>query len=212
MDKGVRNTVLAIVAVIILFTGAFFWKINQPRALTPNEMATNGLILFDTPRDVLPFELLNHRGEPVTRDDLVGKWTMIFPGFTHCPDICPTTMATLSRTWDFLDEKPRTNLQVMMLTVDPNRDTPEKLAQYVPYFNENFIGVTGDLVIISNLAAQLSIAFDRNPETDSPGGYDVAHSGNIVLINPAGNYQGFFKPPFDPALLKLTYQSAWIQN
>lgn len=212
MDKGVRNTVLIIVAVIILFTSAFFWKINQPRALTEKEMAANGLILFDSAREVLPFELENHLGEKVTRDDFLGNWTMIFAGFTHCPDICPATMATLSKMYELLDEKPRENLQVMMLSVDPNRDTPETLAQYVPYFNSDFVGLTGDLRIISNLAAQLSIAVDYSYLSSEEESYNVDHSGNIVLINPQGNYLGFFKPPFDPTLLKLTYQSAWIQH
>lgn len=212
MEKGVRNTVIAVVAVMLVFTSAFFWKINQPRALTHSDMAINGLIVFDKPREVLPFELQNHHGDTVTREDLVGKWTMIFPGFTHCPDICPTTMATLSKAWEYLDEKPKADLQVMMLSVDPNRDTPEQLALYVPYFNENFVGVTGNLGVIANLAAQLSIAFTPiNPAT-APDAYNVDHSGNIVLINPQGNYQGFFKPPFDPALLKLTYQSVWVQH
>lgn len=212
MDTGVRNTVIAVVAVMALFTGGFIWKINQPRAISASEMATNGLILFDTPREVLPFELENHRKEAITRDSFVGKWTMIFAGFTHCPDICPTTMATLAQMYEFLDEKPKANLQVMMLSVDPNRDTPEKLAQYVPYFNEDFIGVTGDLGVIANLSSQLSIAVDYGYLNSEEESYNVDHSGNIVLINPEGNYQGFFKPPFDPALLKLTYQSAWIQH
>jgi len=212
MDKGVRNTVIAVVAAMVLFTAGFVWKINQPRALSASEMATNGLILFDTPREVLPFELVNHRNEPVTRDSFVGKWTMIFPGFTHCPDICPTTMATLSQMYEFLDDKPKSNLQVMMLSVDPKRDTPEQLALYVPYFNQEFIGLTGEHPIIANLSAQLSIAVDYSFLNTEEESYNVDHSGNIVLINPDGNYQGFFKPPFDPALLKLTYQSAWIQH
>lgn len=212
MDKGVKKTVIAIVALILVFTSAFFWKINQPRALRVNEMAANGLILFETQREILPFELQNHLGETVTKEDFLGKWTMVFPGFTHCPDICPTTLATMSKMWEYLDDKPREDLQVMMLTVDPHRDTPEKLALYVPYFNKEFIGVTGDLGTTANLAAQLNIAFTIIDPATAPESYNVDHSGNIVLINPQGHYQGFFKPPFDPALLKLTYQSAWVQH
>jgi len=212
MNVGVRNTVFIIVAVIILFTSAFFWKISQPRALSSSEMAANGLVLFDTAREVLPFELNDHLGEKVTRDNFLGNWTMLFAGFTHCPDICPATMATLSKMYDFLDEKPRENLQVIMLSVDPNRDSPEELAQYVPYFNEGFIGLTGDISVIANLATQLSIAVDYSYLESEEENYNVGHSGNIVLINPEGGYQGFFKPPFDPSLLKLTYQSAWIQH
>lgn len=210
--KAIRKTALIAVSVIFVLVVAFFWKITQPRALHVADMAANGLVLFSAPREVLPFELVDHRGETFTRDDLVGKWSMVFPGFTFCPDICPTTMAQLGQMWEYLDDKPKKDLQVIMLSVDPNRDTVEKLGQYVPYFNEEFIGLTGNLGTIANLATQMNIAFDIiNPE-EAPDSYDVAHSGNIVLLNPDGNYQGFFKPPFDPAILKMNYQSVWVQN
>lgn len=212
MNVGVRNTVLISVAVIVVLTSGFVWKINQPRALSASEMAVNGLVLFDTEREILPFELSNHLDEKVTRDDFLGRWTMLFAGFTKCPDICPATMSVLSQMYEFLDEKPRENLQVIMLSIDPNRDSTEQLAQYVLYFNEEFIGLTGDISVIANLATQLSIAVDYSYLSSEEENYNIGHSGNIVLINPEGGYQGFFKPPFDPALLKLTYQSAWIQH
>lgn len=210
--KAIRKTAVISVVVIFVFVLAFFWKITQPRALRISEMQSNGLMYFETPRQVLPFELVDENGETFTRDDLVGKWTMIFPGFTHCPDICPTTMAQLSQMWGYLDEKPREDLQVIMLSVDPTRDTVDILNQYVNYFHEDFIGLTGDLGTIADLAAQLNIAFDIINPDSAPDNYDVAHSANIVLINPNGNYQGFFRPPFDPAILKLNYQSVWVQN
>ena len=212
MDKGIRNTVIVVCALMVLFVSGFIWKIGQPRALSKQEMATNGLVIFDNPREILPFKLENHRTEDFTEDDFLGKWTMIFPGFTHCPDICPTTLSTLSKMYDFLDNKPRADLQVMMLSVDPNRDTPDKLALYVPFFNEDFVGVTGDLKVISNLSAQLSIAVDYSYLSSRDESYNVDHSGNVILINPEGHYQGFFRPPFDPTLMKLNYQSAWIQH
>jgi len=210
--KAIRKTAVISVAVIFVFVLAFFWKVTQPRALHISEMQSNGLMYFETPREVLPFELLDETGATFTREDLVGKWTMIFPGFTHCPDICPTTMAQLSQMWGYLDEKPKEDLQVIMLSVDPTRDSVDILNQYVNYFNEDFIGLTGDLGTIADLAAQLNIAFDIINPDNAPDEYDVAHSANIVLVNPNGNYQGFFRPPFDPAILKLNYQSVWVQN
>ena len=210
--RAIHKTTLIVVAVIFVLVLAFFWKITQPRALHVSDMAANGLVYFATPREVLPFELIDHNGQPFTRDDLTGKWTMLFPGFTFCPDICPTTMAQLGQMWGYLDDKPRQDLQVIMLSVDPNRDTVEKLSQYVPYFNEDFIGLTGNLGTIANVATQMNIAFDIINPDGAPDHYDVAHSGNIVLLNPDGNYQGFFKPPFDPSILKLNYQSVWVQH
>ncbi len=210
--KRVRVTAVAVVAVIFVVITAFFWKVTQPRALSAADMAANGLVVFDRARSVGHFELTSHEGAPFTRQDLVGKWTMLFPGFTHCPDICPTTMAQLGQMWEYLDDTPKNDLQVLMLSVDPHRDSPGKLAQYVRYFNSEFLGLTGDLGTIANLAAQLNIAFDIVDPEGAPDTYEVAHSANIVLINPDGHYQGFFKPPFDPAILKLNYQSVWVQN
>lgn len=210
--QAIRKTAVISVVLIFVVVLAFFWKITQPRALRISEMQSNGLMYFETPRQVLPFELVDENGETFTRDDLVGKWSMIFPGFTHCPDICPTTMAQLSQMWGYLDEKPREDLQVIMLSVDPTRDTVDILNQYVNYFNEDFTGLTGNLGTIADLATQLNIAFDIINPDNAPDNYDVAHSANIVLVNPDGNYQGFFRPPFDPAILKLNYQSVWVQN
>ena len=206
---GVARTAFVILAVMALFIALFVYKISQPRVLAPNEMAANGAIMLDTPREIAPFELVSDNGQPFTNADLEGKWTLLFPGYTFCPDICPVTMAMLANTYELLDEKPKRNLQVVLLTVDPYRDTPERLQQYADYFNPDFRGVTGAMSDLINLGLQLNIAFSvTNPETAGEN-YLVDHSGNIVLINPNGHYHGFFKPPFDPGRLKLTYQSAW---
>ena len=210
--RAVRRTALMAVVVIFVVVVAFFWKVTQPRALRASDMALNGLVLFDQPREVGSFELMDHQGQAFTREDLNGKWTMLFPGFTYCPDICPTTMAQLGQMWQFLDEKPKQDLQVLMLSIDPGRDTVEKLGLYVPYFGSDFVGLTGELDTISGLTRQLNIAFENVEIKQKPEEYNVIHSSNIVLLDPKGNYRGFFKPPFDPALLKLNYQSVWVQN
>lgn len=214
-DTHTRNriklTALVIVLVVITFLSMFFWRITQPRALTTNEMQLNGLVVFEQPRAFEGFEFTSHTGETFDQSDLEGKWTMIFPGFTFCPDICPITMSILAQTMDILDKGPREDLQVVMMSVDPFRDTPERLSQYVPYFDESFIGLTTDISSTLYVAQQLNIAMTVvNPETAGDY-YTIDHSGNIILINPRGHYAGYFKPPFDPARIKLTYQSVWIQ-
>ncbi len=208
--RRVIITAVAILLLIVTFVGLFFWKMTYPRALTRAELSANGLVVFDVPRRFEDFEFVDHRGQPFRKDDLIGKWTMIFPGFTHCPDICPVTMSQLAQMWDMLDERTRKDLQVVMLSVDPHRDTPEQLGQYVPFFNENFIGLTTDIETLTRVGAQLSIAFTVIDPEAIEDFYTVDHSGNIVLINPAGHYHGFFRPPFDPARLRLTYQSACV--
>ena len=211
VQKRIRKTFAIIGVIVAVFLVLFFNRFMQPRVLSSNEMLLNGLVMFEQPRAFEDFEFTAHTGETFAQADLEGKWTMIFPGFTFCPDICPITMTILAETWDLLDEKPKEKLQVVMMTVDPNRDTPERLSQYVPYFNENFIGLTTDIGKTLWVAQQLNIAMTVvNPETAGDY-YSIDHSGNIILINPRGHYAGYFKPPFDASRLKLTYQSAWGQ-
>ncbi len=211
VQKRIRKTFAIIGVIVAVFVVLFFNRMTQPRQLSTNEMLLNGLVMFEQPRAFEDFSFIDHRGEVFDQEDLLGKWTMVFPGFTFCPDICPVTMSMLAEVWDILDEKPREDLQVVMMTVDPNRDDPERLAQYVPYFNENFIGITSDIGKTLWVAQQLNIAMSVvNPETAGDF-YTVDHSGNIVLINPRGHYAGYFKPPFEPGRIKLTYQSVWGQ-
>ena len=129
---------------------------------------------------------------------------MVFFGFTSCPDICPATLATLSQWYKKLDPEVRAQTQVAMLTVDPARDTPAKLAGYMNHFDQDFIGVTGEFLPIKTLTDQLNVAFNRVVTGDD---YTVDHSSHLVLINPYGHYHGIFKPPFQLGQLKMTYQS-----
>lgn len=208
VQKRIRLTATVIVAVILLFLTLFYLRITQPRILSHNDMMLNGLVLFEQPRALEGFNFIDHRGEPFDQNNLIGKWTMLFPGFTFCPDICPITMSVLAQMWDMVDERPLADLQVVMMTVDPNRDDAERLSQYVPYFNENFIGLTAGIGETLYVAQQLNIAMSVvNPETAGDY-YSIDHSGNIILINPRGHYAGYFRPPFDAGRLKLTYQSA----
>lgn len=210
-QQRIRKTFVTIGVIVVVFLLLFFNRIMQPRALTSNQMLINGLTMFEQPRAFEDFSFTDHNGDVFDQADLEGKWTMIFPGFTFCPDICPTTLATLADTWEILDDNTREDLQVLMMSVDPHRDTLERLSQYVPYFNENFIGIATDIGNTLWVAQQLNIAMSVvNPETAGDY-YSIDHSANIVLINPRGHYAGYFKPPFDPGRIKLTYQSVWGQ-
>lgn len=211
VQKRIRKTFAIIAVIVAVFLVLFFNRFTQPRVLSQNEMLLNGLVIFEQPRAFEDFSFIDHNGEVFDQSDLEGKWTMIFPGFTFCPDICPLTLSILAETWDLLEDGPREDLQVLMMSVDPHRDTSERLAQYVPYFNENFIGITTDIGKTLWIAQQLNIAMSVvNPETAGDY-YSIDHSANIVLINPRGHYAGYFKPPFDAPRIKLTYQSVWTQ-
>jgi protein SCO1/2 len=204
--RGIILTVLGVLVFIALVLTLFIAGLNKPKILSQADLRNNGAFQFDKPRSFKPFNLIDDNGEPFVPENLQGKWSMVFFGFTYCPDICPTTMALLNRFYDQqLAGRYGDDLQVIMVSVDPARDTPEKLHEYVQYFNPAFIGVTGEFLPLHSFALQLNIPFSK-----VPGGgdnYTVEHSGNVVLINDRGHYVAFFKAPLDLAKLNLAYQS-----
>ena len=207
MDQrlGVRNTVIIILAFIVLVVWGFIWRINQPVIMSNEELRINGAVVLTTPRIFSDFELIDHRGEVFNQENLQDVWTIVFFGFTHCPDICPTTLATLNDTYSKLKDHERERMQIVMISIDPERDTEEKLAEYVPYFNDEFIGVTGNKHLIRRLTAELNVAYNQVPL--DTGDYTVDHSTQLVLINPKGHYHGFFKAPHSEIMLRSTWRS-----
>ncbi len=149
-------------------------------------------------RDISDFNLIDHRGDRFESQNLKGHWSLLFFGYTYCPDVCPVTLAVMNKAIKLLEPEIASKWQIALVSVDPERDTPEILADYVPAFNKKFIGVTGEFDEIVKLATQLNIAFGKVPG-EEPGSYLVDHSASIVVISPDGRYQGFFKPPHQPA-------------
>ncbi|MDO6422722.1 SCO family protein [Saccharophagus degradans] len=204
-QKGIKYTVIAAVAFMVIVLSLFMNKILQPRILSDQQLRANGAIEFDTARIIRDFKLVDQNNQPYTLDALKGKWTLIYFGFTHCPDICPTTLMQLSKVVNSLEPEIKANTQVLMVTADPARDTPEKLKIYIEHFNKDFNAITGEFLAVKRLAGDLNVAFNKVMLDN--GDYTIDHSGNLILINPHGHYHGFFKPPFELAKLKLTYQS-----
>ena len=202
--KNIVKTILVLVAIIAVFLSLFLHKMLSPRILSQQELSANGAVEFSKPRIIPPFALTDAAGEPFTLENLKGQWSVIFFGFTSCPDICPVTLSTLSKWYKTLDEDIQANTQVVMISVDPARDTQEMLQDYMRHFHDDFIGVTGELRDIRILADQLNVAFNRASADED---YSVDHSSHLVLINPYGHYHGIFKAPFEIGRLKLTYQS-----
>ena len=204
-QPGVRWTIAGVLLFMTIVVASFIHRVGEPRIMSLAETRANGLFLFDTPRDVGDFSLTDHRGQSFTRDDLKDRWTLIFFGFTHCPDICPTTMAELAELKSQLVGTDASDARVVMVSVDPARDTPDRLAQYVPYFHPDFIGVTGDFADILSVAQRLNAPFRKVSEPD--GGYQMEHSANVMLMNPRGDYHGFFRAPLDIPKMRVTLRS-----
>lgn len=199
-------TIAAVLVFMLIVVAGFIHRIGQPRLMSDGELQANGLYLMDPPRDFGDFALTDHRGEPFTPASFEGQWTLVFFGFTHCPDVCPTTMAFLDQFVGQLEGTEAKDTEVVMISVDPARDTVEKLATYVPYFNEDFTGVTGEFLDLFRFATALNTPFRKVPGQGED--YQVDHSANVVLINPRGHYHGFFKAPLDLAKMKVTYRAA----
>lgn len=203
-NRAIKWTVVALVALMAIYLALFLNKVLSPRVLSSQELAANGVIVFEKPRIIKPFELLDEQGQPFRLQQLEGQWSLVFFGFASCPDICPTTLAQLSRVYHALNDDIRRKTQVVMVTVDPARDTPEVLKAYVHHFDSDFVAVTGEFLEIKKFADNLNVAFNKVVMGDD---YSMDHSANIVLVNPYGHYAGFFRPPFELARMKLTFQS-----
>jgi protein SCO1/2 len=209
-QRGILKTVLLVVGLIALVVTAFVYTMTQPRIMSVKELVNNGAITYEEPKPIEDFQLVAHTGEPFTKDDLTGQWTLLFFGFTHCGGFCPATLALLDSFHGQLDSKVREQTQVVMVSVDPARDTPEVLSEYMSHFNPDFIGVTGDFLPIKLLANQFYIGFQKSSVHGDH--YEVDHGEQIALVNPKGEYHGFFRPPFTLARLKTTYQSIVLSS
>ncbi len=212
--RNIYLTAAGLVVFSLLSVGMFVSKLTSPRLMSQQDLQLNGAYMFDKPRIIKPFDLVDDAGEPFTLEGLQDKWSLLFFGYTYCPDICPTTMADLKKFKGMLADTPwADDTQIILVSVDPARDTPAQLAQYVHYFDPQFRGVTGEFMALQKFASNLNAAFAKTMSADGDS-YLVDHTSNIALVNPYGHYHGFFKPQatlsqgqFDPGKLKVTYQS-----
>lgn len=194
-NKG-RTLILSMVGVLIaivigVLAGSYLTENNdQSQAIREA-----GIIILPKSRELPALQLTSTAGKQVQTQELTGKWSLVFFGYTFCPDICPTTLAELRQLKRLLPEEAQENLQVLMVSVDPNRDTPEQLKLYLQYFDPEFIGLTGVLPDIQTLSNALSIPFI--PGDTSKPRYTVDHSGNLAIISPDGRQHGFIRAPLD---------------
>ncbi len=205
--KGIIKTVIFLCLFMALMVGLLVNKMLSKPVLNTEQLKERGVFLYEQPRIIKPFTLIDQQGQAFNNERLKGHWTLVFFGFTFCADVCPTTLAMLNKAVTSIeDKKLKKSTQVVMVSVDPARDTAAQLQQYMAYFNKDFTGVTGEFLKIHGFATNLGAPFQK-----VPGGgenYLVDHSGYIFLINPYGDYQGFFKPPFTAEGFVQHYESA----
>ena len=197
---------LGFVAVVV---GLFVSSVLRTPVLSEDQLREQGVFVLPRPRELSPIELQTHTGEAFTLADLQGQWTFAFFGFTNCPDICPTSMAVMGQARRALGDEA---FQGLLVTVDPERDTPEALAAYATAFAPDFLGVTGELSALAKFGEQVNVAFAKVPMLNEdgsadPNSYLVDHSANIVIINPRGHYHGFIKYPQQADTIAAAFQS-----
>lgn len=205
LRRNIGITVFALLAFVACILIAFVYTKARPEGMSDAELRAAGTWLFDRPRDIGSFELVGDTGAAFSPADLDGQWTLLFFGFTYCPDICPTTMATLASFYRALDPEVAADTDIVMVSVDPARDTPGKLADYVHYFHPEFQGVTGEFMALQRFALALSMPFIKAP--GSAKNYLVEHSANVAILNDRGHYVGFFRGPVEAESLLAMYRA-----
>ncbi|HLA29488.1 MAG TPA: SCO family protein [Pseudomonas sp.] len=192
----IQITVFALVAIVALVLGLTVNKVLTSKGQgDPTALLDAGIVLLPQSRTLPELSLTNQDGQAVAVDQLKEQWSLLFFGYTFCPDICPTTLAQLRQLQGQLPAETRANLRMILVSVDPNRDTPEQLKKYLDYFDAGFIGLTGEQANIQKLANAVSIPYI--PADTSQENYTVDHSGNLVLIGPDGTQRGFIRAPLN---------------
>ena len=181
-----RILITAIALALALLVSFLFTRYSAYRTVQENYY---GQALVPA-KDAFDFHLVDQNGNPFRLSQLRGKAVLFSFGFTHCPNVCPTTLSDLARIYRALPENRRQNVQVLFISVDPRRDKPDVMKKYVPYFEESFIGLTGTEAQIAETAKAYGAFYEiaHNPGENGEN-YSVNHSAFIYLINPSGKWK-----------------------
>lgn len=184
-----RKFFIIAVAIIAIATGTWL----SMRVMTPPaELQT--ATLLPAPAELAEFSLLDQDGKTFTSESFKGTWSLVFFGFTHCPDICPLTLQVLANARQLMADNGEQILpRIVLVSVDPERDRPENLARYVAHFGDHTVGVTGELAEVRKLTDGLGVFFEK--AGDDPQNYLVDHSAVVIVVNPDGNFHSLFGAP-----------------
>jgi protein SCO1 len=193
---------LALIAVTMMAVGVLAYRSLQTPPPKPKPPVTQAATLLPELRPLPSFDLLDQQGAHYDNQRLLGHWTLLSFGYTHCPDICPTTLDTLAQMKQQLQQNGmQAPLEIGFVTVDPQRDTPRRLADYVAYFDADFLGITGTAAGIGELTTPLGILSRKVVTEGSAMDYVMDHSASLVLLDPQGRYYALFSPPHDATIM-----------
>ena len=194
------NRTTAFVLVAALAAGLGLWAAQRWFGSTPTPRL-QAVQLFEQPRALPSFSLRQSDGTALVPGELQGHWTVVFLGFTHCPDVCPTTLAQLAQAqkrWASLPEATRP--RVLFVSVDPDRDSPDRIGEYAHAFHRDTLAATADVPALERFARSLSLVFMKVPATEGAPAdqYTVDHSAALAILDPQARMAGMLTPPLDP--------------
>ena len=191
-----RNLIVLILSAAAVVAGVMLYLLWQHQPLPQQAL------VYPQPRNLSEFTLIDQEKQRRGREDLMGKWTLAFVGYTYCPDICPLTLAKLAGVQAELAASLDQPLQIWFISVDPQRDTPEQLQQYVDYFKQPALsGLTAGHDQLFPFVRELGLMYAMSSTTAQD--YLVDHSASVVLINPQGQVAAMFKPDMAPGEVPL---------
>lgn len=202
--RVVRGISLRDVVAALVLIGALALGAGLPARLAAQDFVevADGAYRLAEPEPVADFRLTDHRGKVFDRASLRDRWSFLFFGYTHCPDLCPTTLAVFAAVQRRLLERgdAMDATQFVFVTVDPGRDTPEVLAAYLPHFGGDLVGASGEPAELARLAGPLGVVHGRSGPA-SGDAYLVDHSSAALLIDPHGRLHGIFAAPHEVAVM-----------
>ena len=192
---GSRPTLPWIIAALALVSGLGLWLGARWSAPAPGAPRTESALVYPEPRPVPEFRLVRADGGAFVRDDLKGAWSVMFFGYTHCPDVCPVTLALYKELDQLLRREPAARpVKLVFVSVDPARDDAKALAAYARYFSPAIVAATGPDEQLEPLARALGVVYARNAP-DARGDYTVDHSAGLLLIDPEARLHALIRPP-----------------
>lgn len=208
LTKKAALPLFAFFLAALVLAGFISWQFLSHNATNSpslsEQLSANDAYIFPEAIDVSDVPFINEEGQAVGKNENLSKWSFLFFGYTFCPDVCPTTLSVMQQMWVKLSPEMQSKTQIVLVSVDTERDTPQQLKSYMDYFDPSFTAFTGNPASLRSFAAELNAVYAKverknaRNEVDSELGYLMDHSANIAILNPEGNYYGFIKPPFTP--------------
>ena len=204
-----RWIVYATAGLCALVLGFLASQLNHKTAPSDAGQTTlaGGTALWGQEKPLIPFKLIDKNNQPLTNEQLEGKWSYLFFGYTHCPDVCPTALQMMAETLHILDESGSgEGFQAVFISVDPGRDDTKTLKNYVDYFDPRILAATGEKTELDKLTQQLGIIYLQTDNPEDPENYLVDHSAQILVINPKGEFAAVLSPPHKPEVMAKDLQ------